>query len=102
MGALEKHKYDHRFNGELYPKKISRRMLTTASMASVPSSLAMYYGCYVLAIEMWISVLFAINYWRKPQRGFRRNGDIINTVFCVCLHLVYGFVYTDLWTAITY
>ena len=99
----EVYKNANRFDGESYPKEISRRMLTTAFMGAVPCFFGAYYECYVLSVHMWISWLFSINYWRKPIMGnWRRNADIVTTNSCCCLHLIYAFLFTDNVTRITF
>merc|ERR1719295_28187 len=98
----ERFKYLHRFNGELYPKQISRRMLTTSTLGvSISSLAAWYYGFYLLFIISVMVSIASFNFWRKPMRGFRRNVDMVVAVFSVWSHLVYV-MFTDPLTFNTY
>merc|ERR1712154_552118 len=84
--SREKHKYLHRFNGELYPKEISRRMLTTGSLILICTPVALYWQCYALAFASFVVFVASINYWRKPTRGIRRNIDMVTSVSSVLFH----------------
>ena len=98
----EKSKYLHRFQGELYPKHISRRMLITSCIMSAAGIQAYIYQCYILCICVILVVGISINFWRKPTRGIRRNVDIINSISVSSYHMVYALFTIDLETACCY
>ena len=100
--AEEKHKYRHRFNGELYPKEISRRMLTTGSLIVVDAVAALYWECYLLGFLAWICLICSINFWRKPMRGLRRDIDMVVAVSTVSTHVIYGVMHSDRQTGTAY
>eukprot|EP00485_Elphidium_margaritaceum_P007472 CAMPEP_0202690106 /NCGR_PEP_ID=MMETSP1385-20130828/5211_1 /ASSEMBLY_ACC=CAM_ASM_000861 /TAXON_ID=933848 /ORGANISM="Elphidium margaritaceum" /LENGTH=208 /DNA_ID=CAMNT_0049345335 /DNA_START=61 /DNA_END=687 /DNA_ORIENTATION=- len=86
----ERYRHLHRFDGECYPKNISRRMLTTSCVMSVAAICAFAHECYLLSVLVCAVVLCSINYWRKPQRGLRRNIDIMNSVSVSSFHMLYA------------
>ena len=96
----ERHKHRHRFDGEKYPKEISRRMLTTSYMLSIPAAFSIYYQCYFLAVGMWMVTLCSINYWRKPVDGMRHLIDVCVARAVVLIHFLYGIAYVDRATAV--
>jgi len=87
--------YLHRFNGELYPKDISRRMLTTSCLILVDSMIALYYEFYLCFLLAFLCCVCSINFWRKPTKGLRRNIDIVCAVSNVSLHLLYVTLMTE-------
>ena len=96
----ERYRYLHRFDGALYPKQISNRMLTTSLFMIIPAVLAPYYECYFLTVMIWMIFLCSINYWRRPQYGMRRNIDIFVANGGGTMHVLYGLYHcNDLGTA---
>merc|ERR1711971_973788 len=87
---MKKHEYLHRFNGELYPKNISRRMLATSFAFPICAAQAYIHECYILSALTFLVFLASINYWRSPKRGLRRNIDIVNSIFAVSYHMMYA------------
>jgi len=98
----ERHEYLHRFDGELYPKNISRRMLATSCAMSVAAIQAYLYECYTLSIAVWFVVFMSINYWRAPVRNWRRSVDIVNSISMSSYHMIYAVATIDNVTALHY
>ena len=98
----EEYEHAHRFGGERYPKEISRRMLTTSFILTIPALYSVYYECYFLAVGMWMVVLCSINYWRKPVDGMRKVVDVTASRIVIILHYLYGISYVDWATAIVF
>ena len=98
----ERQKYLHRFDGELYPKSISRRMLITSCIMSLAAIQAYYYLCYMPSIAVILVVIISINFWRKPTKGARRNLDIFNSISVTLYHMIYALILIDKETAIYY
>ena len=91
----DKSKYLHRFDGELYPKHISRRMVVTSCLMSLAAIQAYIYECYILSICVCLIVGISINFWRKPTRGLRRNIDIVNSISVSSYHMIYAIATVD-------
>ena len=98
----EHNQYIHRFNGELYPKRISRRMLMTSFMMAIPAVCSLRYECYFLAIGMWSAMLCSINFWRKPTDGMRRYVDRQTARTAIIVHFLYGVQHVDWDTSVTF
>lgn len=85
----------HRYDGELYPKHVSIRMICSSAFMSIAGCYAYYLGFNDFAISVALVVIIAINFWRKPQRGFRRNIDMINTYSSVGYHTYCAYMELD-------
>eukprot|EP01084_Bolivina_argentea_P052996 97287_1 len=98
----ERYEYLHRFEGELFPKRISRRMVVSSSIMSLAAFQALYWECYVLCITDMLVVLISVNFWRRPTKGMRRNIDILNSCSVSLYHMIYALFAIDNETSIQY
>lgn len=78
---------------EVTPLSESRILLATSSVTTFASCyLAAYYQLYDSLAVSTVTLVLAINYWRKPMYDWRRTLDISNLILC----LIYQF-YQSLW-----
>eukprot|EP01084_Bolivina_argentea_P052995 97286_1 len=98
----ERYEYLHRFSGELYPKRISRRMVATSCIMGLAAFQALYWECYVLCMTTILVVLISINFWRKPTKGIRRSIDIFNNCSATLYHMIYALFTIDNETSVQY
>ena len=70
--------------------KSQANILFYLSWLSVITGLSgLYYGKPILGILVCIGSIFAINYWRNPLYGWRRNIDMLWVHMLICLHTYY-------------
>eukprot|EP00483_Globobulimina_turgida_P012270 UN12292 len=98
----ERQDYLHRFEGELYPKRISRRMFMTSWLFSAAALQAFYWECYALSFAIWLVFLMSLNFWRKPTKGTRRNIDILSSCSVALYHMIYALFAIEFDTAVQY
>ena len=61
-------------------------MFISSILLSIVPIYAYNYGMTDLTILMTLNTLNSLNYWRYPLHGFRRNFDIICSLFTYAVH----------------
>ena len=58
-------------------------------LSFVTGATGLYYGKPILGLLVWIGSIFAINYWKNPVYGWRRNIDMLWGQMLIYLHIYY-------------
>jgi hypothetical protein len=58
-------------------------------LSFVTGATGLYYGKPILGLLVWIGSIFAINYWKNPVYGWRRNIDMLWVQMLIYLHIYY-------------
>ena len=72
---------------ETVPRSESRIMFATSLLTTLSCAASAYSGLYDCLFTSSAILFCSMNYWRKPEYGWRRNVDIVNTIVCLSYQL---------------
>jgi hypothetical protein len=71
------------------PYKYSKYLFCSSFLMSGTALVTLYYDDGVTSLYYFLLFLTSINFWRRPEHGFRRQLDQV-LVYSVCLYVFYN------------